>query len=223
MSNKHKFAVVLSGCGRADGSEIHESVCALLAIDQAGCSYECYAPDIEQTVVMNTMTGEKMPEHRNVMVEASRISRGNIKPLSDLDVREYDGIVFPGGLGAILNWCDFAEKGVTCDVESSVSHVLETAHKNGKVIGAMCIAPVVIAKVLGKYGVKVTSGNDATVAENMRKAGAAPQETKESEAYIDKENRVVTTSAYMISKNISGVYKGAVNMINAMIELANTK
>ena len=107
-----RFAVVLSGCGRADGSEIHEAVTALLAIDCAGCAYRCFAPDIEQAAVINNLTSEKMEERRNVLVESARIARGDIKPLNELNVGDFDCIVFPGGLGAVTNWCDFADKGI---------------------------------------------------------------------------------------------------------------
>jgi enhancing lycopene biosynthesis protein 2 len=226
MKNMPKFAVVLSGCGRADGSEINESVTALLAIDQAGCTYQCFAPDIEQAVVVNTLTNEKMPERRNVLVESARIARGNIKPLGEFDPQEFDCIVFPGGLGAVLNWCDFAQKGVNCTVESSVAAVMEKAYRQKLVIGAMCIAPVVVAKVLGKYGVTVTIGSDKTTAETIAKTGAKHEVKSATEACVDAEHRVVTTPAYMMAKSIKEVYAGAQAMIAAMVNLVvdkNTK
>ena len=125
MEKMPRFAVVLSGCGRADGSEIHESVTALLAIDTMGCTYDCFAPDIEQAMVVNNITSEIVEERRNVLVESGRIARGNIKPLSEINLNEYDCILFPGGLGAITNWCDFQTKGIACDVDTSISNVLE--------------------------------------------------------------------------------------------------
>lgn len=220
MKNMPRFAVVLSGCGRADGSEIHESVSALLAIDRAGCTYQCYAPDIEQALVINNMTSEKMEERRNVLVESARIARGDIKGLQELDVKEYDCIVFPGGLGAITNWCDFAEHGINCTVESSIRRVLEQAYKNKCVIGAMCIAPVTISKVLGHYGITVTIGNDKTVAKTIESTGAKHENTSASEVCVDAEHRIVTTPAYMLSKSIKEVADGAANMVKEMIKLA---
>lgn len=223
MEKMPHFAVVLSGCGRADGSEIHEAVTALLAIDKSGCTYDCYAPNIEQSAVINNLTGEKTEERRNVLVESARIARGDIKPLSELNVKQYDCIVFPGGLGAITNWCDFAKTGVNCTVESSVSKVLEDAFKENLVIGAMCIAPVLVAKVLGKYGVMVTIGNDKTIAEAIEKTGAKHQKTKVAEACVDEENYVVTTPAYMLANSIKEVATGAEAMINEMVHLAQAK
>lgn len=219
MKKMPKFAVVLSGCGRADGSEIHESVTALLAIDCAGCTYQCYAPNINQSAVINNLTSQKMPETRNVLIESARIARGEIKDLKELKTSDYDCILFPGGLGAITNWCDFAQNGINCNVESSISRALEEAYKNKKVIGAMCIAPVTIAKVLGKHGITVTIGNDAKTAKLIEETGAKHQNTVVTEACIDAKNKVVTTSAYMLAQSIKEVATGAKAMVKAMVEL----
>lgn len=214
-----RFAVVLSGCGRADGSEIHESVSAMLAIDKAGCTYQCFAPNIEQAAVINNLTSEVMRERRNVLVESARIARGNIKPLNELNLKEFECIVFPGGLGAITNWCDFAKSGISCTVESSINQVLNEAYKEGLVIGAMCIAPVVVAKVLGKHGITVTIGNDKTTAEVIEKTGAVHKSTSAVKTCVDEENMIVTTPAYMLASSIKEVFEGAENLIKEMIKL----
>ena len=223
MKEMPRFAVILSGCGRADGSEIHEAVTAILAIDKAGCTYQCFAPDIEQAAVIDHLHSKKMEERRNILIEAARLARGNIKPLSELNVKNFDCILFPGGLGAITNWCDFAKNGVNCKVESSVSRVLEDAYLNNIVIGAMCIAPVVVAKVLGKYGIKVTIGNDKTVAEAITQTGAKHENTKAEDVCVDEEHYIVTTPAYMLAKSIKEVSTGAEAMVKAMIRFAQEK
>ena len=220
MNKMPRFAVVLSGCGRADGSEIHEAVTALLAIDRAGCTYQCFAPDKEQEVVINNLTSEKMEERRNVLVESARIARGDIKNLRELNPGEFDCIVFPGGLGAVLNWCDFAEKGINCTVDSSVSRVLEEAYAHKVVIGAMCIAPVTVAKVLGKHGITLTIGNDKNVAKTIELTGAKHKDTPVAEACIDAKNRIVSTPAYMLAGRIGEVAAGAEAMVKAMVALA---
>ena len=38
-----KIAVILGGCGTKDGSEINETVTLLLALDQHGVKYQCFA------------------------------------------------------------------------------------------------------------------------------------------------------------------------------------
>ena len=80
-----QIGVILSGCGVYDGSEIHESVFTLLALDKAGAKAVCMAPDIDQMHVINHLTGEQMAgEKRNVLVESARIARGDIKNVKDV-------------------------------------------------------------------------------------------------------------------------------------------
>lgn len=220
MREMPRFAIVLSGCGRADGSEIHESVSAMLAIDNMGCIYRCFAPNIEQATVINHLTSKKTDEKRNVLVESARIARGEIQDLNNINLDDFDCIVFPGGLGAITNWCDFAQKGVACTVESSISHVLNEAYDKRIVIGAMCIAPVVVAKVLGKHGVTVTIGNDKTTAQKIDETGAKHKNTSVVKACVDEENLIVTTPAYMLAKSIKEVFDGAQAMVKEMVRLA---
>src|SRR3990167_8193077 len=109
-----KIGVILSGCGVKDGSEIHESVLTLLALTQAGARYQCLAPNIEQTQVVNHLTGQVVPEKRNVLVEAARIARGDILDLAKANPSEFDAAIFPGGFGAALNLCDFGKQGENC-------------------------------------------------------------------------------------------------------------
>ena len=81
-----RVAVILSGCGAYDGAEIHESVLTLLRLDQRGAQVQCFAPNIAQHHVVNHLTGEEMPETRNVLVESARIARGAIEDIREADV-----------------------------------------------------------------------------------------------------------------------------------------
>jgi len=72
---KKKIGVVLSGCGVYDGSEIHEAVFTLLAIDRNNAEAVCMAPDIELDEV-NHLAGSPTGAKRNVLVESARIARG---------------------------------------------------------------------------------------------------------------------------------------------------
>lgn len=219
MQKNPRFAVVLSGCGRADGSEIHETVCALLGIDCANCTYQCFAPDMPQAAVVNHLTGKTVDETRNVLIEAARIARGDIKPLKEFCPDDFDAVVFPGGIGAVINWCDFSVSGVSCSVETSIRKTIWDSYKKGLVIGAMCIAPVVIAKVLGGEGVHVTIGNDEGVAASIRQTGAVHEERAVFDVCVDELHKVVTTPAYMLASSIKEVCEGADNMIKAMLKL----
>lgn len=215
-----KFAVILSGCGRMDGSEIYETTTSLLAITQKGCSYQCFAPNILQTQNKNHKTGDDdISGSRNVLVESARLARGDVKDIKELDLKDFDVLLFPGGMGAVLNWCDYAEKGRNCIINTEIEKAIINAHKNNITIAAMCIAPVVIAKVLGTEFVKVTIGNDSETADNINSFGAKHVDTKKTDVCIDIENRVVTTPAYMLCNNIAEVYEGAVNLVDVAINL----
>jgi len=164
-----KIAVVLSGNGVFDGAEIHESTLTLLAIARHGVQYQCFAPDINQAHVVNHITGEEMPEIRNVMVEAARIARGNIKPLNEYNPADFDAIIFPGGFGVAKNLCTFAFDGVDCVVIPEAEKAIRDTVAANKPVGALCISPVLITKVLSD--VEVTIGNDEGTASAIKKMG----------------------------------------------------
>lgn len=219
-----KFAVILSGCGVFDGSEIHEAVCTMLAIEQAGCVYQCFAPDTWQARTIDHYTGHAVAiagdeDNRNVLAESARIARGNIKNLKEFSARDYDAIVFPGGFGAALNWSDFAIKASECDVNTEVRRAIEESYAQGLVIGAMCIAPVVIASVLGKEKIHLTVGNDQKVAAGLSKMGAIAEERAATETCVDEEHKIVTTPCYMLAKSLPEIYDATRNLIDDMLEL----
>lgn len=213
-----KIAVVLAGNGVYDGSEIHEATLTLLAIAEQGAQYQCFAPDIPQAHVVNHLTGEEMPEIRNVMVEAARIARGNIKPLSEYDASEYNAIIFPGGYGAAKNLCTFAFDGVDCVVIPEVEKVVKDTVNAGKPIGSLCISPVMIAKVLGD--VKVTIGNDEGTVKAIREMGGTHVKTTHGEIVVDEKYKVVTTPCYMLDATIDQIALGARKVVKKLLEMA---
>ncbi|MDA8428417.1 MAG: isoprenoid biosynthesis glyoxalase ElbB [Geobacteraceae bacterium] len=214
-----KIGVVLSGCGVRDGSEIHEAVSALLAIDQAGCEAVCMAPNAAFAVTDHLVmqeTGEK----RNMLVESARIARGNIRDIKDVKAADLDAIVFPGGFGAARNLCDFAVKGAAASVHPEVSRLLKEMAVAMKPIGAICIAPVLIATVLGKeYATVLTIGTDAGTAAEIGKTGATHQECPVTGFVIDTKNKIVSTPAYMLATRISEVYAGVQQCVKEVIKL----
>ena len=219
-----KFAVVLSGCGVYDGSEIHEAVSLLLAIDDAGCEYQCFAPNTWQARTIDHFTGESTAvagdaDNRNVLAESARIARGNIQDLSEFNPRDFDAIILPGGFGAAMNFCDFGVKGPECDVNVEVERALKESFNAKIVIGAMCIAPVVLARVLGKKGITVTVGSDKNIAAGIAKMGAKHKNCAADEVCVDKKNLIVTVPAYMLAKSIKEVGCGARNLVDEILEL----
>jgi enhancing lycopene biosynthesis protein 2 len=217
MSEKKKFAVVLSGSGVFDGSEIHESVFTLWAIDKAGAEYEIFAPDMAQRQVINHITGEEMHEPRNVLIESARIARGKIKPLSSFNADDYDALMFPGGFGAAKNLSSYAFDGTDFSVHPGVEKAIRETNGAGKPIGALCISPVLIAKVLDK--VKVTIGSDKRTAKDIQKMGAQHINTTHGEVVADKKQKIATTPCYMLDATITQIAEGAENVVNAVIDM----
>lgn len=215
---KKKIAVLLAGCGKADGSEIHEATLTLLAIDQQGASYDIFAPDIMQRDVVNHITGEAMPEERNVLVEAARIARGDIKDLAAYKAADYDALMIPGGFGAAKNLCSFAIDGENMSINEAVREAIQTTHEAKKPIGALCIAPVIVAKAL--QGATVTLGQDENIAQIVNNWGSQHEKTSHGEITIDAANKIVTTPCYMLDASISDIYKGATALIKKVLELA---
>lgn len=211
-----KFAVVLAGCGVYDGAEIHESTLALLAIKQAGADYQCFAPDVDQHHVINHLNGEEMNEKRNVLVESARIARGNIKPLSEYKASDFDALLFPGGFGAAKNLSTVAFDGPNARVNPEVEAALKNTHAIKKPIGAMCISPAFVAKVLGK--VNVTIGKDEGTIQAIEAMGGKHIETDHGDVVYDEENMLFTTPCYMLEGGITDIWDGAYNIVDAMMK-----
>ena len=217
LSSSPKVAVVLSGCGFQDGSEIHEAVCTLLALDQQGAHYQCFAPDMAQARVVDHLTGSEMPDARNVLVESARIARGTIQPMAALDASRFDTLVMPGGFGAAINLSNFAQAGAQCTVQKDVAHAVAAMHQAGKPIGALCIAPVILARLLP--GARLTIGKDAETADACRQMGAIHQDTGHGQVVVDTQNRLVTTPCYMLDAHISQIFEDAQVLVRELLKM----
>lgn len=214
---KKNFAVILSGCGHQDGAEIHEATLTLWAIHKNGADFQCYAPDIKQHHVLNHITGEEMNEKRNVLIESARIARGKIAALATFVPDTADALVIPGGFGAAKNLSSYAFDGPQCTVNPDVAAAIRAMHAAGKPIGALCIAPVILAKVLGD--VTLTIGQDQGTADNLVAMGARHQPAVQGEIAIDRNKKIVSTPCYMLNSRVDQIAQGADNLIQAMLEL----
>ena len=219
MSDKPlTIGVILSGCGVYDGAEIHEAVLTLLAIVRHGGSYQCYAPNIPQHHVIDHRTGQEMAETRNVLTESARIARGNIRDLATFAAGEVDALILPGGFGAAKNLSNFAFSGADCTVEISLLRAVQAMVDAGKPVGALCIAPAVLARILGD--VDVTIGQDAGTAAAIEQMGARHVPTSHGEIVIDQRRKVVTSPCYMLDANIAQIADGADRAVAALMQLA---
>ncbi|MGZ7456049.1 isoprenoid biosynthesis glyoxalase ElbB [Pseudomonas sp. Ma2-10] len=215
-----KIAVILSGCGVYDGAEIHESVITLLRLDQRGAQVQCFAPNIAQLHVINHLTGEEMPESRNVLVESARIARGNIKDIREANVEDFDALIIPGGFGVAKNLSNFAVEGAGCTVQPQVLALAEAFAEASKPVGLICISPALAAKIYGP-GVTCTIGNDADTAAAMNKMGATHKECAVSDIVEDKDRKLVCTPAYMLAQSISEAASGINKLVDRVLELTH--
>ncbi len=211
-----KFAVVLCGCGHLDGSEIYEATMTLLAIDRNSCSYTIFAPDEDQYHVMNHLTKEVTQEKRNMMVEAARIARGEISDIKQYNPEDFDGLIFPGGFGAAKNLFTYAIDGVNAKVNPDIETAIKATYQMKKPIGALCIAPVLIAKILGD--ITITIGSDPAAIADVEKMGAHHINTLETEVISDKQNMIFSTPCYMLPATIANIADSADNLIRVILE-----
>ncbi|MBK5509208.1 MULTISPECIES: isoprenoid biosynthesis glyoxalase ElbB [unclassified Pseudomonas] len=215
-----KIAVILSGCGVYDGAEIQESVITLLRLDQRGAQVQCFAPNIAQLHVINHLTGEEMPESRNVLVESARIARGNIKDIREASVEDFDALIVPGGFGAAKNLSNFAVEGAGCTVQPEVLALAEAFAEASKPVGLICISPALAAKIYGP-GVTCTIGNNAETAAAMNKMGATHADCAVGDIVEDKARKLVSTPAYMLAQSISEAASGINKLVDRVLELTH--
>ena len=215
-----RVGVLLSGCGVFDGAEIHEAVLTLLALDQRGATTVCCAPNIEAPVI-DHLTKEPTGERRNVLHEAARIARGQIRDLATVRAADLDALILPGGFGAAKNLSNFAEKGAACTVHPEVERVVGEFVTQHKPIGAICIAPATLARILGQRGVKakVTIGNDKGTAQAIIACGCRHEEQPVTEIAVDTEHRIVSTPAYMLGPGPAAVYEGIRKLVDEVLAM----
>jgi enhancing lycopene biosynthesis protein 2 len=212
-----KVAVLLAGNGVYDGAEINEAILTLLHIAKNGATYQCFAPDVEQLHTINHLTGEEMSEKRNVLVEAARIARGDIKALNHLNIDEFDALIVPGGFGAAKNLCDFAVKGAQATINSDVLNACKQFANANKPAGYMCIAPALIPFIYDNA--KLTIGNDNDTAAALTSLGATHLNCDVDDVVIDQHNKIVTTPAYMLAQSIIEADAGIAKLVNRVLEI----
>lgn len=217
MNAPKKFAIVLSGCGVFDGAEIHEAVMTMYAISLQGATYEIFAPDVEQHHVVNHVTGKEMNEKRNVMVEAARIARGKIRPLSALDTGKFDALIFPGGFGAAKNLSSWAFDGAKAKLNPDVKQAIDSMHQLKKPVGALCISPVLFALALGN--VKITIGDETPTIEALESLGAKHTTiSTHGRVVIDEQNLLFSTPCYMLNATVVDIAEGAKALVGEMMK-----
>ena len=216
-----KIAVLLSGCGVFDGSEIHEAVLTLLELDKAGAQVTCIAADIKQFKTVNHLSSTDCAETRNVLEESARISRGEIENIADVKGNDFDALIIPGGFGAALNSCTFAIDGPQGSINPDIASFIQSIYKAGKPIGAMCIAPALVALALKNEQLELTVGSDAGVASAIETLGNKHVNCETTEMHVDEKNNIVTTPAYMTGAGIAEIHPGITKLVAKIIEISS--
>jgi len=215
-----KIGVLFSGCGVYDGVEIQEAVIILLSLDRNGAEAVCMAPDIEQYHVVNHLNENVSDEKRNVLVESARVVRGNIKDIKTVNAADLDGLVLPGGFGAAKNLTNFAFKGKDADINPDVARIVRAVADAGKPIGAICIAPAILTRILEDKNPEVTIGNDLGTIETIQDIGGIHHVCSVNQIHIDRVNNIITTPAYMLGPGIKEVAAGIEKLVAAVLAAA---
>lgn len=217
-----QVGVILCGSGYLDGSEIRESVGTLWALSALDVDVHCFAPDENQYDVVNCLTSEAVGgEKRNQLVEAARIARGKIKPLSQIKPEALSALILPGGFGAAKNLCNFALAGSSGKVRPDLESVLHKLHKAGKPIGAICIAPAILALAFKGQGFELTVGAPCEASSEIEKLGHKHITCAADRCHVDRSHKVVTTPAYMYDDApLHEIFKGIQSLVKEVVALA---
>ena len=224
-----KIGLLLSGCGVYDGAEIQESILAMLAIAEAGAEYICISIDKEQHHVINHLDGSEMPEKRNMLVEAARIARGNIKNIKDVEVRDIDALVIPGGFGSAKNFSTWAFNGPDGEILPEVKLLIVNCINAGRPIAALCVSPVLIAKALEGSDLHpvLTMGNSNDPSPysindfhaGLKTTGAQAVERDLRSVQVDEKLKIVTAPCYMMEADILEIRANIKQAIETLVKL----
>jgi enhancing lycopene biosynthesis protein 2 len=221
-----KVGVLLAGCGVLDGSEVYESVLTILAIEHAGAEVAAIAPDVTQSEVINhyrgdeSRTGEAGGPSRSVLAESARIVRGKITSIKEVSAHNLDALIIPGGYGVVKNLCSYAEDGENARIDEDVKRLIVEMVSLGKPIGAICIAPVLVALAVGDRAPALTIGNDAKTGVDLQRMGAVPFEVPVDGIHVDENLKIVSTPAFMLAERASEAEDGINQLVAKVLELA---
>jgi len=226
-----KIGVLLSGCGVYDGVEIQEAVLTLLAIQEIGAEYVCIGVDKDQYHVVNHLTGEVSEEKRNMLVEAARIARGDIKDINSITPADIDGLVIPGGFGSAKNFTTWAFNGADSSILPEVKLLLVNLVNVGTPILALCVSPIVLAKAFEGSSVhaSITIGSKHATSPyeisgfeaGLQQTGAETTDCALGSVHVDHVNNIITAPCYMMEATISEIHANIQAAFSALKELLN--
>lgn len=213
-----KFGIILAGCGQHDGSETHEVILTLLSLAQEGIQWDAFAPDLAQSHVTNHITDTvEDGEIRYVLKESARLVRGKVKSINEAKIADYDALIFPGGVGAVSNLCDWYKNGKDFSFNPSVKLFIDEAVQQKKPMGFICIAPMMIPKIY--HGAELTIGNDESLANQIHELGSKHVNCKATDVVVDAKNKIVSTPANMVANGILEVHEGIHKLVKELVKM----
>lgn len=199
----NRIALFLSGSGYLDGSEITEATSLIIALSKYGIAVDFFAPNRNQSDVVNHNTNQESSESRNILIESARITRGNVLPLDEFNAELYNAVVLPGGFGAVKNFTTFLQDGHNAQLHSDIKKALENAIFHKLWIVGICAAPLVIALALRDLNIENSTisfgdqNNSVDFINALNHWKIKHAETKIDEHHIDYHNKLITSGAYM--------------------------
>jgi enhancing lycopene biosynthesis protein 2 len=223
-----RVAIVLSGCGAGDGSDIRQAMLALFAAERAGARVVWAAPDVEQGRVIDHRSGEPVADAppRRALLEAARIAGASIRDLASLTVEEVDALIIPGGHGVGSVLSNYDQKGGICDVHPDVVRLLKGNLASHRPMGFVGLASILAARVLGPVaGVHVTLGlRHGTAHKHAAVMGADVRPCPPADIFIDKKNRVISTPADLVEEIRPGELAAAIDkLVRTLVHLARDR
>ncbi len=215
-----RFCLILFGSGHLDGSEIHEATYSLLALAKMGVEVDIFAPDRMQMHALNHYTKEDENYNRNILNESARIARGNIRPLKDLDIQRYAGLVIPGGFGVLKNNSNFPSELSEMIINTELEQIVKAFHEAKKVICAICIVPSILALIFKDKNVTLCTGLAPNYLKELEFTNNNIIAISSSDCIIDNDNKLITTPAFMNDAPFNVVYEGIEKAISEMIKLS---
>lgn len=227
ISDMGDFAIILSGCGPLDGSDMWEVVLLSHYLSRKGGSPTFFAPNTEQKVV-DHVSGNTTGQKRNVLSESARIAWGGIKDMSGLSGRDFDGLLLPGGTGVMQNLAESLGQPENAYLKPrrELQKIIREIYRRRKPVGACGLAGLLVASALRdilETPLTLTVGKDPELIRQIEEMGAVHVLSRGAEAVMDSDHRVVSTPGNLLKLSPQELARSVENLINGVLELTSSK
>ena len=221
-------AVILSGCGSGDGSDVWETVLLSYLLNKKGINPLYFAPNWEQSEVVDHLNKTAAPDGRNVLKESARIAGEEIKEIESLSGKDFDALILPGGAGVVKNLSDLVgeTKKDYLKPKPELQRLIREFYRRKKPIGACGISAILVASALRdilETPLTITIGKDPELIRQVEGMGALNVLSRGTDAVIDSEHRLVTTPANLLKLKVTDLALSLENLVNGILELVTIK